>query len=68
MDTNVGRQLLDQGKVGTRAKIYDGEQKVGACKEDYHQGDQNLGKEVEFYYVKPQPKRSSRPWTRPTWT
>ena len=53
VDTNVGLELLDEGKVN-EAKIYDGEQKVElSLKEDYHQGDQNLGKEVEFYYVKP---------------
>ena len=53
VDTNVGLDLLQDGKA-KEAKIYDGEQKVElSLKDDYHQGDQNLGKDVEFYYVKP---------------
>lgn len=53
VDTNVGLQLLEDQKV-TSAKIYDGEQKVELeLKEDYHQDDKNLGKNITFYYVEP---------------
>ncbi|MFI8597455.1 ATP-dependent zinc metalloprotease FtsH [Rothia koreensis] len=53
VDTNVGMELLKDDKVN-EAKIYDGDQKVElSLKDNYHEGDRDLGKKVEFYYVEP---------------
>ncbi|WP_269928860.1 ATP-dependent zinc metalloprotease FtsH [Kocuria massiliensis] len=53
VDTNVGMELLKDDKVD-EAKIYDGDQKVElSLKDSYHEGDRDLGKKVEFYYVQP---------------
>lgn len=53
VDTNVGMELLKDDKVD-EAKIYDGDQKVElSLKDNYHEGDRDLGKKVEFYYVEP---------------
>ena len=53
VDTNVGLELLRDHKVD-EAKIYDGEQKVElSLKDDLNRDGQNLGKDVEFFYVQP---------------
>ncbi|WP_304999905.1 MULTISPECIES: ATP-dependent zinc metalloprotease FtsH [Micrococcaceae] len=53
VDTNVGMELLKDDKVD-EAKIYDGDQKVElSLKDNYHEGDRDLGKKVDFYYVQP---------------
>ncbi|MGX6396758.1 ATP-dependent zinc metalloprotease FtsH [Rothia kristinae] len=53
VDTNVGIELLQDHKA-TEAKMYDGDQKVElSLKDDYKEGDRNLGKSVVFYYVEP---------------
>lgn len=53
VDTNVGMELLKDDKVD-EAKIYDGDQKVElSLKDNYHEGDRDLGKKVVFYYVQP---------------
>ncbi|MCJ8503354.1 ATP-dependent zinc metalloprotease FtsH [Kocuria flava] len=53
VDTNVGLQLLDDGKV-SEAKIYDGQQKVELqLEEDLTVEGRDLGRSVEFYYVTP---------------
>ncbi|WP_274542957.1 ATP-dependent zinc metalloprotease FtsH [Rothia uropygialis] len=53
VDTNVGMELLKDDKVD-EAKIYDGDQKVElSLKNNYHEGDRDLGKKVVFYYVQP---------------
>ncbi|MDO4898287.1 MAG: ATP-dependent zinc metalloprotease FtsH [Rothia sp. (in: high G+C Gram-positive bacteria)] len=54
VDTNVGLELLNDGKV-VSAKIYDGDQRVDLeLKDDYvtPAGD-NRGKAVSFYYIEP---------------
>ncbi|MBB2925310.1 ATP-dependent zinc metalloprotease FtsH [Cellulomonas cellasea] len=54
VDTSVGLELLDKGKV-EQVKVTEGEQRVQlTLSEDHMQGDDNLGKNVEFYYVEPQ--------------
>ncbi|ALU39384.1 cell division protein FtsH [Kocuria flava] len=53
VDTNVGLQLLADGKV-SEAKIYDGQQKVELqLEEDLTVEGRDLGRSVEFYYVTP---------------
>ena len=53
VDTNVGMSLLRDHKV-QEAKIYDGQQKVELqLKEDLTLNDQELGRDVEFFYVEP---------------
>ena len=53
VDTNVGMSLLRDHKV-QEAKIYDGQQKVELqLKEDLTLNDEQLGKDVEFFFVEP---------------
>ncbi|WP_415855999.1 ATP-dependent zinc metalloprotease FtsH [Sinomonas sp. G460-2] len=53
IDTQVGIQLLKDGKVDS-AKIYNGEERVDmVLKDNYVDNGQNKGKNVQFYYVDP---------------
>ncbi|MEA5454781.1 ATP-dependent zinc metalloprotease FtsH [Sinomonas sp. JGH33] len=53
IDTQVGLQLLKDGKVDS-AKIYNGEERVDmVLKDNYVDNGQNKGKNVQFYYVDP---------------
>ncbi|OMH32415.1 ATP-dependent zinc metalloprotease FtsH [Tersicoccus sp. Bi-70] len=53
VDTNVGLQLLADGKA-SQARVSDGEQRVDlTLRDDYVQDGKDLGKNVQFYYVAP---------------
>ncbi|MDQ4501417.1 ATP-dependent zinc metalloprotease FtsH [Sinomonas sp. ASV322] len=53
VDTQVGLQLLKDGKVDS-AKIYNGEERVDmVLKDNYVDNGQSKGKNVQFYYVDP---------------
>ncbi|MBO3085049.1 ATP-dependent zinc metalloprotease FtsH [Cellulomonas fengjieae] len=54
IDTSVGLSLITEGKV-EQAKITEGVQRVDlTLKDDLEQGEDNLGKLVQFNYVTPQ--------------